>query len=79
MVLALSPHFDIVVDMDTMVYDQIRSVSQNDEKAAPDHEPECYGGTHTLKPYGLGGHGLKSRAVPANALLEPFCRSSKLG
>ncbi|CAB3221284.1 unnamed protein product [Arctia plantaginis] len=38
-VLARHPPFDILADMDAMVYDQVRSVGRNGEEAAPDHEP----------------------------------------
>lgn len=37
-VLARHSSFDILANMDATVYDQIRSVSRNGEKAVPDHE-----------------------------------------
>lgn len=38
-VLARSPSFDILADMEATVYDQVRSVARNGDDAATDHEP----------------------------------------
>lgn len=72
--LARFPPFNTQADMDAKVYDQNRSMRRG-ESGEDQDELEML----TDKHWRSGAHGWDSRKMRTNALLLPFCPSSKLG